>query len=77
MKKTETKARAGEGVSDAPAEEVKSALQGFLSEFKGFQDDMTSKLQQQEERLTMLDRKSYAPGRPVLSTAVDHDAPHK
>ncbi|OYX44438.1 MAG: capsid protein [Rhodobacterales bacterium 32-67-9] len=77
MKKTETKARAGEGVSDAPAEEVKSALQGFLSEFKDFQDDMTSKLQQQEERLTMLDRKSYAPGRPVLSTAVDHDAPHK
>ncbi|SPH17621.1 hypothetical protein DEA8626_01145 [Defluviimonas aquaemixtae] len=77
MKKTETKARAGEGVSDAPAEEVKSALQGFLSEFKGFQDDMKSKLQQQEERLTMLDRKSYTPGRPVLSTAVDCEAPHK
>ncbi len=81
MKMTETKARAGEGVSDAPAEEVKSALAGFLSEFKGFQDDMTSKLQQQEERLTMMDRKSltagFASGRPALSTAVDLDAPHK
>ncbi|MCB2129012.1 MAG: phage major capsid protein [Rhodobacteraceae bacterium] len=77
MKKTETKARAGEGVSDAPAEEVKSALQGFLREFKGFQDDMKSKMQQQEERLTMLDRKSHVPGRPVLSTAIDIDAPHK
>ncbi len=77
MKMTETKARAGEGVSDAPAEEVKSALAGFLSEFKGFQDDMTSKLQQQEERLTMLDRKSMTAGRPALSTAVDLDAPHK
>lgn len=77
MKKTETKARAGEGVSDAPAEEVKFAVQGFLREFNDFQDDMTSKLQQQEERLTMLDRKSYTAGRPVLSTAVDHDAPHK
>ena len=77
MKTTETKARAGEGVSGAPAEEVKSALQGFLSEFKGFQDDMTSKLQQQEERLTMLDRKSFTAGRPALSTAVDLDAPHK
>ena len=77
MKTTETKARAGEGVSGAPAEEVKSALQGFLSEFKGFQDDMTSRLQQQEERLTMLDRKSFTAGRPALSTAVDLDAPHK
>lgn len=77
MKTTETKARAGEGVSGAPAEEVKSALQGFLSEFKGFQDEMTSKLQQQEERLTMLDRKSLIAGRPALSTAVDLDAPHR
>ena len=77
MKMTETRSRAGEGVSDAPAEEVKSALQDFLSEFKGFQDDMTSKLQQQEERLTMLDRKSFTAGRPALSTAVDLDAPHK
>lgn len=81
MKTTETKARAGEGVSGAPAEEVKSALAGFLGEFKGFQDEMTSKLQQQEERLTMLDRKSttagFAQGRPALSTAVDLDAPHK
>ena len=77
MKTTETKARAGVGVPGAPAEEVKSALQGFLNEFKGFQDEMTSKLQQQEERLTMLDRKSLTAGRPVLSTAVDDGAPHK
>ena len=77
MKTTETKARAGEGVSGAPAEEVKSALAGFLGEFKGFQDEMTSKLQQQEERLTMLDRKSFTAGRPALSTAVDLDVPHK
>jgi HK97 family phage major capsid protein len=77
MTKTETKARAGEGVSDAPAEAVKAALQGFLGEFKGFQGEMKSKLQQQEERLMMLDRKSLAAGRPALSTAVDLDAPHK
>ena len=77
MKTTETKARAGEVVSGAPAEEVRHALAGFLSEFKGFQDEMTSKLQQQEERLTMLDRKSFTAGRPALSTAVDLDVPHK
>jgi HK97 family phage major capsid protein len=77
MKTTETKARAGEGVSGAPAEEVKFALQGFLSEFKGFQDDMTTRLKQQEDRLTMLDRKSVTAGRPALSTAADLDVPHK
>lgn len=77
MKTTETKARAGEGVSGAPAEEAKAALRGFLGEFKGFQDEMTSRLQQQEERLTMLDRKSLIAGRPVLSTAADLDVPHR
>lgn len=64
-------------MSDAPAEEVKAAISGFIQEFKGFQDDMKLKLQQQEERLTMLDRKSYNAGRPVLSAAVDLEAPHK
>ncbi|MEZ5779863.1 MAG: phage major capsid protein [Paracoccaceae bacterium] len=77
MTKTETKARPGGGVSDASAGDVRAALQGFLGEFKSFQDDMTSKLQQQEERLTMLDRKSHITGRPLLSNAVDHEAPHR
>lgn len=76
MTTTETKARAGEGVSGAPAEEVKRALQGFLSEFNGFQDEMTSRLKQQEERLTMLDRKSHTAGRPALSTAAEPGVPH-
>lgn len=77
MRKTEVKARAGEGVSDAPAQEMKTAMAGFLSEFRGFQDELKSKLQQQEERLTMLDRKTYAAGRPALSAAVHDEAPHK
>jgi HK97 family phage major capsid protein len=76
MTKTEMKSRAGEGVPDAPAHEVKTAIAGFLNEFRGFQDEMKSKLQQQEERLTMLDRKTFA-GRPALSSAADHEAPHK
>jgi HK97 family phage major capsid protein len=76
MTKTEMKSRAGEGVPDAPAHEVKTAIAGFLNEFKSFQDEMKSKLQQQEERLTMLDRKTFA-GRPALSSAADHEAPHK
>lgn len=76
--KTETKARAGTGMSDGPepAAEVKTALAGFLKEIKGFQDEMKSKMQQQEERLTMLQSKSFA-GRPALSTAATEEAPHQ
>jgi HK97 family phage major capsid protein len=80
---TEREARAGEGLSQAhqttpsPAAEVKSAMTGFLREFKGFQDEVKHALQHQEERLTMLDRKTTTYARPNLSTAMDLDAPHK
>lgn len=77
--KTETKARAGTGMSDRaePAAEVKTALAGFLKEVKGFQDEVKTKLQQQEERMSMLDRKSMISGRPALSAAVSEEAPHQ
>lgn len=77
MAKTETKSRAGEGLSEAPVPEVKTALAGLLSEFRGFQDDMKSRLQQQEERMSMLNQKTISAGRPALSTAVDTAAPHQ
>jgi len=79
MMKTETKARVETGMPDDlhPAAEVKTALTGFLNEFKGFQTDMKSKLQQQEERLTMLDRKTMISARPALATNADFDVPHK
>jgi HK97 family phage major capsid protein len=76
---TETKARAGEDQSLAhhPGAEVKSAMTGFLNAFKGFQDDVKTSLQQQEERLTMLDRKSMTYARPALSAHAELDVPHK
>ena len=74
---TENKGSAGEGPSSAPVAEVKAQLRGFLSDIKGFQDMMTTRLQQQDERLAMLDRKQIAAGRPALSTAVEFEAPHK
>ncbi|MEZ5913091.1 MAG: phage major capsid protein [Paracoccaceae bacterium] len=81
MTKTETKARAGTGLPDGPqpATEVKTAMAGFLSEFKTFQEDMKTELQQQKERLTMMDRKSVTQtlARPALSAAVEIEAPHK
>ncbi|MCV2878515.1 phage major capsid protein [Sedimentimonas flavescens] len=76
--KTECKARAGTGLSDgpAPAAEVKTALAGFLKEIKGFQDEVKTKMQQQDERLTMLQTKTFA-GRPALSVAATEEAPHQ
>ncbi|MDY6860036.1 MAG: phage major capsid protein [Pseudomonadota bacterium] len=73
MTKTETKS----GGAAAPVAEVKSALTGFLSDFRDFQADVKFKLQQQEERLTMLDRKSLITGRPALATSAETGAPHK
>ncbi|MEO8245027.1 MAG: phage major capsid protein [bacterium] len=76
---TETKARAGEVFPEAlhPSAEVKSAMAGFLNAFKGFQDDVKLSLQQQEERLTMLDRKTMSYARPALSAHTELDLSHK
>jgi len=80
---TEREARAGEGLSPAqttapsPAAEMKSAMAGFLKEFTGFQDDIKQALQHQEERLTMLDRKTTRYGRPALSATAEQEAPHR
>ncbi len=74
MTTPETKARAGERLS--PADEMKTALAGFVSDLKDFSDDIHAKLHKQEERLTMLDQKTMTAARPVLSAAQD-DAPHQ
>ncbi|GAA3873013.1 phage major capsid protein [Celeribacter arenosi] len=80
MSKTETKARAGAAMPEpasGPAQEVKTALAGFMSDLKTFQHEIKSKLQEQEERLTMLDRKSHTFGRPALAAVVETDLSHK
>ncbi len=80
---TEMKSRAGEGLSPAqssgqsPAAEAKAAMAGFLSEFNRFQDDVKSTLKLQEERLTMLNAKTMAYGRPALSVRAEVEAPHQ
>ncbi|MFD1912139.1 phage major capsid protein [Halodurantibacterium flavum] len=72
----ETKSR-GDAPMPAGPSEVKTALDGFLNEVKAFQSDVQSKLKQQEERVTMLDRKTIAYARPALSGAADAAAPHQ
>ncbi len=76
---TERKARAGEDMPTAlhPGAEVKSAMAGFLNELKVFQAEVKQSLQHQEERLTMLNQKTMSYGRPALSAAAEHDAPHQ
>ena len=74
MQMTETKARAGADVS--PVQEVKQAVTGFVSDFKSFREDIQAKLQQQDERLTMLDRKSKLAARTPLASAAEIHAPH-
>ncbi len=76
---TETKTRVGEALPNAqhPGAEVKTAMAGFMNAFNGFQDDVKKSLQQQEERLTMLDRKTMTYARPALSAHAEMDVPHK
>ena len=73
MTTTEAMPRVGEDVSEdrPPAEELKSAVAGFMTEIR-------TKLQQQDERMTKLDRKtSFAGARPALAGAVQTEAPHQ
>ncbi|WP_420858674.1 phage major capsid protein [Marivivens marinus] len=75
MSKPETKARAGE--LSSPAEELKSAIADFVTEFKDFSNGIDAKLQKQEERMNKLDRKSLMAARPVLASGAEVEAPHQ
>ncbi len=60
----------GADAPEAPELEIKTALHDFAQEFAEFQTELTRKLSQTEERLTMLDRKTaLSPARPVLAQA--------
>ncbi len=75
MTKTETRARAGEEMS--PVAEVKSAMAGFMNDFKGFQADIQQRFQEQDDKMTKMERKSAGLSRPHLSASADAHAPHQ
>ncbi len=79
MSKTDRKdGGVGHGLTDlSPAAEVKTAMAGFVNDLNDFQDKLNSKLQQQEERITMHERKTMTHSRPALSAAVETGAPHQ
>jgi len=52
-------------------------MEGFLSEFSSFQNEIKSKFKEQENRLNMFDRKSLTTTRPSLSATAEVEIPHK
>ena len=78
MSTTGAQSRTGGDLS--PVAEVKSAVAGFMSDFKGFRADILERLQQQDDKMTKIERKSAGLARPVLSTAdaarAEAGAPH-
>ncbi len=74
---TEAKARAGEGLPRDPAGDVTAAMAGFLKEFGLFRAEVKASMQQQDERVTMLDRKTAIFGRPALAAAAEVEVPHR
>ena len=83
MNDTQAKVAGGHDLPAAahPVAEVKAALTGFLTEFAAVHAELRTRQQQQEERLTMLDRKharlSAATARPALSSGQEQGAPHR
>ncbi|MBK5928525.1 phage major capsid protein [Rhodobaculum claviforme] len=81
MSDTQTAAGTERATDTHPAREVKAALTGFLSEFAAQHAELRTRVQQQEERLTMLDRKharlSSSAGRPSLSTGAEAEPMHR
>jgi HK97 family phage major capsid protein len=73
-----TEGMAASGESQSPTLELITAMAGFVREFKGFADGIQVKLQQQDERMMKLDRKSMLAGaRPQLATAVEAEPLHQ
>ncbi|MBU3031291.1 phage major capsid protein [Paracoccus marinaquae] len=64
------------GGGDASAD-LKGAMMGFVGELRGFRDDIQKKLQAQEERMNMLDRKTASRGRAPLSATAETEVPHQ
>ena len=74
MEMTDAEAAGGDPLS--PAQEMKTAVGGFVTELKAFRAEIETRVQKQEEKMTMFERKTLAAARPALA-ATDYDAPHQ
>ncbi len=58
MQNTGNEAAGGQAMPAGPEAEVEAALKGLVADLGGFRNEITTRLKQQEERMTMLDRKT-------------------
>lgn len=68
------------GTGTEPENDVlRDAISAFNSEFRAFTDGIHTRLQQQDERMTRLDRKQALAStpRPALDVAAESEAPHR
>ncbi|MBB1497502.1 phage major capsid protein [Paracoccus sp. MC1862] len=56
---------------------LKGAMAEFVHELRAFRENVDEKLQAQDKRMTMLDRKTAFRGRSPLSQAAEIEAPHQ
>lgn len=70
---TEVKTAAG---ADMPGD-LGAEMIGFVSELKTFRTDIQKRLEAQEERMTMLDRKNISRARAPLAVEAEAGAPHQ
>ena len=75
MSHPETESRTGATLS--PAEELRTAISGFVREFKTFSTGISATLQRQDDRMNKLDRKTMMMNRPALATHAEVEAPHQ
>ncbi len=68
-------------MTDVTDHDLHQALNGFVNQISTLQSEVKSKLQQQDERMTMLDRTTRQTAqhnsRPQLATTADIEAPHQ
>jgi len=71
-----TEVTSGDATAPAPGE-LKGALLGFVNELRTFRDDIQKKLNTQDERMSMFERKTAFRARSPLSTEANPAAPHQ
>lgn len=75
MTQPEVNSRAEQAVSDRV--NLEAVVSDFVNEFKQFATGIDAKFEEQEQRMTKMDRKSLLAARPALGMGAEVEAPHQ
>jgi HK97 family phage major capsid protein len=75
MTQPEVNSRAEQAVSDGV--NLEAVVSDFVNEFKQFATGIDAKFEEQEQRMTKMDRKSLLAARPALGMGAEVEAPHQ